>query len=206
LDGEFNVSQAVPRLTPDLVLRAYAAGVFPMAESREDPRLYWIDPEWRTIFPMDGFHISRRLARSVRAGTLKLRIDAAFSQVIRSCAEPVAERKDSWINSRIIELYEKLFAQGHAHSVECWKDDRLVGGLYGLALGGAFFGESMFSRERDASKVALVHLYERLRARGFTLFDVQFMTEHLRQFGAIEIPRADYLALLDAATSAAVRF
>ncbi len=206
MDGEINVSQAVSFLTPDLVLRAYASGVFPMAESRANTRLYWVDPEWRAIFPMDGFHISRRLARSVRAEPFEIRVDTAFAEVIRACAETVAGRTESWINERIVGLYEKLFAAGHAHSVECWRNDRLVGGLYGLALGGAFFGESMYSRERDASKIALVQLYERLRAGGFTLFDIQFITEHLRQFGAVEVPRADYLQQLDAALSVTANF
>ena len=206
MDGEINVSQAVPSLTPDLVLRAYASGVFPMAESRANTRLYWVDPEWRAIFPMDGFHIPRRLARTVRTQPFELRIDTAFAEVIGSCAETVPGRTESWINARIVDLYEKLSAGGHAHSVECWRNDRLVGGLYGLALGGAFFGESMFSRERDASKIALVHLYERLRAGGFTLFDLQFMTEHLRQFGAVEVPRADYLQRLDAALKEPAKF
>ena len=206
MDGEINVSQAVPFLTPDLVLQAYASGVFPMAESRANTRLYWVDPEWRAIFPMEGFHIPRRLARTLRAEPFEVRFDTAFAAVIRTCAETVAGRTESWINERIVGLYEKLFAAGHAHSVECWRNERLVGGLYGLVLGGAFVGESMYSRERDASKVALVHLYERLRAAGFTLFDVQFMTEHLRQFGAVEIPRADYLQRLDAALKVTAEF
>ena len=206
MDGEINVSQAVPFLIPDLVLQAYASGVFPMAESRANTRLYWVDPEWRAIFPMEGFHIPRRLARTLRAEPFEVRFDTAFAAVIRTCAETVAGRTESWINERIVGLYEKLFAAGHAHSVECWRNERLVGGLYGLVLGGAFFGESMYSRERDASKVALVHLYERLRAAGFTLFDVQFMTEHLRQFGAVEIPRADYLQRLDAALKVTAEF
>ena len=142
----------------------------------------------------------------LRAEPFEVRFDTAFAAVIRTCAETVAGRTESWINERIVGLYEKLFAAGHAHSVECWRNERLVGGLYGLVLGGAFFGESMYSRERDASKVALVHLYERLRAAGFTLFDVQFMTEHLRQFGAVEIPRADYLQRLDAALKVTAEF
>lgn len=177
-----------------------------MAESRTSAQLYWVDPEWRAIFPIDGFHIPRRLARTVQEAPFEVRVDSAFSEVIRACAETAAGRADSWINQRIIDLYEKLFAAGNAHSVECWRNNCLVGGLYGLALGGAFFGESMFSRERDASKVALVKLYERLRAGGFTLFDIQFMTEHLRQFGAVEIPRTDYLQRLDAALQVTADF
>jgi len=179
-------------LTPDLLLQAYAVGLFPMAERRDDPTLYWIDPEERAILPLDGFHLSRRLARTVRANRFEIRCDTAFQDVMRACAEPTAERRETWINDPILQLYTALFRRGHAHSVEAWREGELVGGLYGVSLGGAFFGESMFSRETDASKVALVHLVARLKVGGYVLLDCQFMTEHLRQFGVVEISRDDY--------------
>ena len=184
------------RLTPEIVLRAYAEGVFPMAERREDPELYWVSPEWRGIIPLDGFHIPKRLARTVRGDRFTVTSDIAFREVMLACAEPKPGREQSWINSEIIRLYTALHATGHAHSVECWREGKLVGGLYGVSLGAAFFGESMFSRETDASKVALVHLVARLIEGGYTLIDTQFLTEHLARFGTIEIPRDEYLALL----------
>ena len=179
-------------LTPDLLLRAYANGLFPMAEARDDPALYLFDPEVRGIIPLDGFHVPRRLARRVRSGLFDVRIDSAFAAVIEACAEPRPGRRETWINQKILGLYGALHERGAAHSVESWRDGKLVGGLYGVVLGGAFFGESMFSLETDASKVALVHLVEHLRARGFSLLDTQFLTPHLEIFGAIEIPRDDY--------------
>ena len=179
-------------LTPSLLLRAYAAGIFPMAESADDPELFWIDPERRGVLPLDTFHLPRRLRRTLRAEDFDIRCDRAFEAVIRGCAEPTPERARTWINEEIVHLYVALFHQGHAHSVEAWLADELVGGLYGVAIGGAFFGESMFSRVTDASKVALAHLVARLRLGGFRLLDTQFVTEHLRQFGATEIPRAEY--------------
>lgn len=179
-------------LSPDLLLQAYAVGLFPMAERRDDPALYWIDPEERAILPLDGFHLSRRLARTVRSNRFDIRCDTAFADVMRACAEPAEGRTESWINEPILHLYTALFHRGQAHSVEAWRDGRLVGGLYGVSLGGAFFGESMFSRETDASKVALVHLVARLKLGGYVLLDCQFMTAHLRQFGVVEISRADY--------------
>ena len=185
-----------PLLTPEILLRAYAEGLFPMAERRDDPALYWVSPERRGLIPLDDFHIPRRLARTVKSGRFRVTSDTAFEQVILSCAEPGAGREQTWINDEILRLYTALHASGHAHSVECWRDEALAGGLYGVVLGGAFFGESMFSRARDASKVALVHLVEGLARGGFVLLDTQFLTRHLAGFGAYEIPRADYLILL----------
>jgi leucyl/phenylalanyl-tRNA--protein transferase len=183
-------------LTPDLLLQAYAAGIFPMAESADDPELFWVDPTRRGIIPLDGFHVSRRLRRTVRHGPFEVRCNTAFADVMRACAEPTSERPQTWINAEIIELYTALFRRGAAHSVEAWIGDQLVGGLYGVHLGAAFFGESMFSRVTDASKVALVHLVARLQRGGFTLLDTQFVTAHLQRFGAIEIARRDYRARL----------
>ncbi len=183
-------------LSPETLLRAYAVGLFPMAERRDDPTLYWIDPEKRGILPLDRFHTPRRLARRVRGGVFEIRCDAAFREVISACAEPGQGRRETWINREIVDLYCELHAMGRAHSVEAWRDGRLVGGLYGVALGAAFFGESMFSRESDASKVALVHLVARLAAGGFGLLDVQFVTPHLARFGAVEIHRSGYRQLL----------
>jgi len=174
------------------LLDCYARGVFPMADAREDDRVFLIDPEKRGVLPLAGFHVSRRLARTIRAEPFEIRIDTAFSQVVELCAAATPGRTETWINRVIERLYGDLFELGHAHSVECWKDGRLVGGLYGVSLAGAFFGESMFSRATDASKVALAHLVARLIADGFVLLDAQFMTEHLTQFGAEEIPRAEY--------------
>jgi leucyl/phenylalanyl-tRNA--protein transferase len=185
-----------PRLTPEILLRAYAQGLFPMAERRDAPALYWVSPEMRGIIPLEGFHTPRRLARTIRSRRFRLTTDRAFDQVIRGCAEPAAGREESWINDEILRLYAGLHRSGHAHSVECWQADALVGGLYGVSLGAAFFGESMFSRVRDASKVALVDLVERLRRGGFILLDTQFLTPHLAGFGARAIPRDQYLTLL----------
>jgi leucyl/phenylalanyl-tRNA--protein transferase len=183
-------------VTPEMLLRAYGLGIFPMAESRDDPRLFWVDPDMRGVIPLDAFHLPRRLARRVRSGVFEPRIDSDFSGVIQACAEPRPGHPETWINDQIVALYAALFARGHVHTVECWRDGGLVGGLYGVSLRGAFFGESMFSREPDASKVALVHLVDHLRARGFRLLDVQFLTPHLETFGAIEVTRADYQEML----------
>jgi leucyl/phenylalanyl-tRNA--protein transferase len=179
-------------ITPELLLRAYRAGLFPMAETRDGFRLYWLDPELRGVLPLDGFHLPRRLARTVLSERYRVTTDAAFEVVIGACAEAGPRRAETWINPTIERLFVALHALGHAHSVECWDGTELVGGLYGLAIGGAFFGESMFSRARDASKVALVHLVARLRMGGFTLLDTQFVTTHLAQFGTREVPRAAY--------------
>ena len=191
-----------PRLTPEIVLRAYAEGLFPMAERRDDPTLYRVSPEQRGIIPLDAFHVPRRLARTVRSDIFHVSVDTAFGEVMRACAAPAKNREETWINDGILELYAALHASGHAHSLECRRDGRLVGGLYGVRLGGAFFGESMFSRETDASKVALVHLVARLRLGGFKLLDAQFRTDHLARFGAVEIPRTAYLAELNEAIAA----
>ncbi len=193
-------------LSAPLLLRAYAAGIFPMAESAESEELYWFDPERRGILPLDGFHIPGRLRRTVRKAPFELRFDTAFQAVIEACAEPTADRPKTWINADILRLYTELFESGFAHSVECWLDGRMVGGLYGVSLGGAYFGESMFSRVTDASKVALVHLVARLKAGGFTLLDTQFVTEHLSQFGALEIPRGEYRRRLAAALAVQADF
>lgn len=174
------------------LLACYARGVFPMADAREDARVFLIDPERRGVIPLDQFHIPRRLARTVRRDPFEIRIDAAFAEVVALCAEAAPGRLETWINAPIERLYGELHAAGFAHSVECWLEGELVGGLYGVALEGAFFGESMFSRRTDASKVALVHLVARLIAGGFTLLDAQFQTEHLARFGAQEIPRREY--------------
>lgn len=187
------------RITADIVLKAYAAGVFPMAESRGDDHMFWVDPEMRGILPLDDFHLPRRLRRTVRKEKFQIRIDTAFAQVIEACAGPAPGRWSTWINHEINELFCRLHERGHSHSVECWREGELAGGLYGLALGSAFFGESMFSRDTDASKVALVHLIGRLKRAGFVLLDTQFMTGHLEQFGGTEIPRADYQQRLEGA-------
>jgi leucyl/phenylalanyl-tRNA--protein transferase len=186
-----------PRLTPELLLRTYAAGIFPMAESADDPTVFWVEPEMRGILPLDRFHVSRRLQRTLRQAPFDVRVDTAFDVVVATCAEPAADRPSTWINDQIRDLYAGLHRLGHAHSVECWRDDVLVGGLYGVNLGGAFFGESMFSRATDASKIALCHLVARLRRSGFRLLDTQFQTEHLTQFGVIEVPRESYRELLE---------
>jgi leucyl/phenylalanyl-tRNA--protein transferase len=187
------------RITPDLLLTAYANGIFPMAEQRDDPDLHWVSPETRGIIPLDAFHVSRRLARTVRGERFSVSVNTAFEEVMRACAAPAPGREESWINEEIVSLYTALHARGHAHSVECWRDGALVGGLYGVSLKAAFFGESMFMRERDASKVALVHLVARLIRGGFKLLDAQFLTSHLARFGAIAISRADYLQRLELA-------
>ena len=175
------------------LLRCYANGVFPMGEARDDPHVFLVEPDQRGIFPLDGFHIPTRLKRTVRTEPFDIRVNTAFLSVVDACASPAKGREDTWINGPIRRLYGELHALGHAHSVECWKDEVLVGGLYGVTLGSAFFGESMFSRMTDASKVALVHLVARLKRGGFTLLDAQFITEHLMQFGAQEIPQSAYL-------------
>ena len=193
-------------LTPDLMLRAYRAGLFPMAETRDGDRLYWLDPELRGILPLDRFHLPRRLRRTALSERFEVVADQDFAAVIAGCAASAPGRDDTWINPEIERLFTALHRQGHAHSVECRMDGELVGGLYGVAVGGAFFGESMFSRVRDASKVALVYLVARLRLRGFQLLDTQFVTVHLAQFGAVEIGRERYRSLLAAAADAPVRW
>src|SRR5216684_1466168 len=192
---------ASSEITPEVLLRAYACGIFPMAESADDPTLFWVEPEMRGVIPLDSFRISSRLARTVRSDAFTVTVNTAFKAVIAGCAAPQAGRDDTWINKRIRDLYIGLHQLGHCHSVEVWQNGDLVGGLYGVSLGRAFFGESMFHRARDASKVALVHLVARLKAGGFRLLDTQFVTDHLKTFGAIEVPRRQYHKLLEAALS-----
>ena len=193
-------------LTPQIVLDAYSKGLFPMAENRRDKQLFWIDPEVRGILPLDNFHIPRSLKKKIRNNPFEVRFDHNFAAVIRACAQQKPKRRETWINDEIIELYTKLFCMRHAHSVECWQEEKLVGGLYGISIGGAFFGESMFSSERDSSKIALVHLVARLNLAGFTLLDTQFITDHLKQFGAIEISRVEYHKILNVALNLNVGF
>lgn len=188
-----------PGITPDILLRAYSIGLFPMAESADDPEIFWVEPELRGVLPLDHFHVSKSLAKTVRRQPFEIRFDHAFDSVIAACAEETFGRPSTWINTTIRSLYSTLFDMGHAHTVEAWDGDELVGGLYGVSLGSAFFGESMFSRRTDASKICLVHLVDRLRDRGFTLLDTQFTTEHLKTFGAIDVPKADYAEILAAA-------
>ena len=185
------------------MLRAYRVGLFPMAETRRGQRLYWLDPELRGILPLDAFHLPKRLMRTVLSGPYHVTSNQAFAPVIAGCAAAAPGREDTWINTDIERLFYELHRQGHAHSIETWHDGRLVGGLYGVSLGGVFFGESMFSTERDASKVALVHLVARMRLGGYTLLDTQFVTSHLAQFGTIEVPRDTYKALLAASVQVA---
>ncbi|HEU0100592.1 MAG TPA: leucyl/phenylalanyl-tRNA--protein transferase [Allosphingosinicella sp.] len=186
-------------IDPDLLLRAYAIGVFPMSDSRDAQEVFWVEPRRRAILPLDRFRLSRSLRKTIRSGEYRVTRDTAFAEVVRRCAE----RDETWINSDIEKSYGLLHARGHAHSIECWHGDELAGGLYGVGLGAAFFGESMFSARRDASKVALAWLVARLRVGGYRLLDCQFMTDHLRSLGAIEVTQEDYLALLDSALSAA---
>jgi leucyl/phenylalanyl-tRNA---protein transferase len=194
-----NRESALIEITPEVLLKAYACGIFPMAESAEDPALYWVEPDMRGIIPLDRFYISSRLARTVRSDRFTVAVDRDFDAVLEGCAEPQPGRPRTWINTRIRTLYRKLYDRRHCHSVEVYDGDTLVGGLYGVTLGRAFFGESMFHRTRDASKVALVHLVARLKAGGFKLLDTQFVTDHLKTFGAIEVPRRQYHKLLEAA-------
>lgn len=200
-------SRKDPDVTPDLLLRAYCVGLFPMAESAEDPDIYWVEPDIRGIIPLDRFHVSKSLAKRIKQKPFDIRFDTAFEQVMRLCAEPVDNRPSTWINAKILDLYAQLHAMGHAHSVEAWEGDELIGGLYGVSLGAAFFGESMFSRRTDASKICLVHLVERLRSRFFKLLDTQFTTDHLKTFGAIDMPKAQYeMVLAQAMSSPDLRF
>ncbi|WP_455872790.1 leucyl/phenylalanyl-tRNA--protein transferase [Rhizobium yanglingense] len=188
-----------PGITPEILLRAYSIGLFPMAESADDPEIFWVEPELRGVLPLDNFHVSKSLAKTIRRQPFDIRFDHDFDAVIAACAEATSDRPSTWINHTIRSLYSTLHRMGHAHSVEAWRDDELVGGLYGVSLGSAFFGESMFSRRTDASKICLVHLVARLRDKDFTLLDTQFTTEHLKTFGAIDVPKDDYAAMLAAA-------
>lgn len=193
-------------IPPDLLLKAYASGVFPMAESAADPEIFWVRPETRGIIPLDGFHMPKSLAKTIRQARFEIRIDHDFEGVIDACAEHSAARRSTWINRPIREAYVELHRRGHCHSVEAWRENRLVGGLYGVHLGRAFFGESMFSRERDASKVCLAFLVGHMRERGFVLLDTQFTTGHLKRFGAIDVPRGKYEKVLAEAIQGEARF
>ena len=186
-------------ITPEVLLKAYACGIFPMAESADDPALYWIEPEQRGVIPLGNFHVPARLARTVRTTPFTVLVDHDFDAVIDGCAEPKRDRARTWINERIRRIYRALYDAGHCHTVEVYDGDNLVGGLYGVSLGRAFFGESMFHRARDASKIALVHLVARLKAGGYKLLDTQFVTDHLRTFGAFEVPKRRYHRLLEEA-------
>jgi len=194
-----SIDDVMIEITPHVLLKAYACGIFPMAESAEDNALYWIEPERRGILPLDRVHVPKRLARTIRKGGFEVRIDRNFEEVIEGCAAPRSGRRSTWINARIRNLYRELFVLRHCHTVEVWQDGQLTGGLYGVHLGRAFFGESMFSRARDASKIALVYLIARLKYGGFTLLDTQFVTGHLARFGAIEVSREEFQRFLEAA-------
>ncbi|MDS7596861.1 leucyl/phenylalanyl-tRNA--protein transferase [Agrobacterium tumefaciens] len=188
-------------ITVDILLRAYSVGLFPMADSADDPELFWVEPEMRGIIPLDDFHVSKSLGKAIRKQPFDIRFDTDFIGVMAGCAEEAPDRPSTWINRTIRNLYTQLHQIGHAHSVEAWEGDALVGGLYGVSLGSAFFGESMFSRRTNASKICLVHLVARLRAKGFTLLDTQFTTDHLKTFGAIDVPKAEYVKMLEAAVN-----
>ncbi len=194
-------------ITPEVLIKAYTVGIFPMAESADDPSLFWVEPEARGVIPLDGgFHISRRLARTIRSNKFEVHVDRDFDAVIDACAAPAAGRDSTWINKRIRKLYRALFDRRQCHTVEAWRDGRLVGGLYGVKIGAAFFGESMFHFERDASKVALAHLVARLKVGGFKLLDAQFVTDHLKSMGAAEVSRVEYQNLLAKAVTAHAQF
>lgn len=189
----------VVEITPQVLLKAYSCGIFPMAESADDNALYWIEPQNRGILPLDELHVPRRLCRTIRQENFEIRVDGDFEGVIAGCAASRPGRTSTWINGRVHQLYSELFRIGNCHTIEVWRDGQMIGGLYGVHLGGAFFGESMFSVERDASKIALIFLAARLIAGGFLLLDTQFVTDHLRQFGTVEVERVQFLVLLDAA-------
>jgi leucyl/phenylalanyl-tRNA---protein transferase len=194
------------QLSPQLLLRAYSMGIFPMAESQDDPTVFWVDPEIRGIIPLETFHVSKSLKKKIRSGTFEITCDTAFERVMRCCAENSETRAETWINDDIIHAYTELHEYGFAHSLETWQDGELVGGLYGVSMGAAFFGESMFSRKADASKVALVHLVARMKRGGYQLLDTQFVTDHLKRFGAVEIPARQYLELLEVALQQKAEF
>lgn len=193
-------------IDPDLLLRAYASGVFPMAEHVDDPEVFWVRPEKRGIIPLDTFHVPRSLRKLIRQAPFEIRFDHDFAAVIDGCAEETPDRRETWINEPIREAYSTLFEMGHCHTVEAWREGALVGGLYGVSLGRAFFGESMFSREANASKICLVHLVERLKDRSFVLLDTQFTTPHLKRFGAVDVPRKRYETMLAIALDGTATF
>ncbi len=201
-----NPDQILLEITPQILLRAYCCGIFPMADSADDPAIFWVEPEFRGILPLDEFHVPRSLKKTMRKDLFEVRINTAFSEVVEKCAEETHERDKTWINSQIRSLYGELHEIGHAHSVEAWLEGELVGGLYGVSVGAAFFGESMFSRRNDASKYCLVKLVERLKSRGFSLLDTQFVTTHLERFGVIELAKDKYMAILEDAITANVDF
>jgi leucyl/phenylalanyl-tRNA--protein transferase len=196
----------VTEITADLLLKAYAYGVFPMAKSRGDEKVFWVQPKQRGVIPLDKFHVSRSMRKVLRRGDFSVTVDSAFAQVLDGCAEPKPGRQETWINAKIVELFTELRTAGLAHSIEVWRGPELIGGLYGLAMGAAFFGESMFSRAENGSKIALCHLVGIMKRGGFALLDTQFITDHLARFGAIEIPQKDYLVRLGAALSQQARF
>ncbi len=201
--GDFPDAYAIE---PDILLRAYASGVFPMAEEADDPEVFWVRPEKRGVIPLDAFHIPRSLQKTIRRHVFEIRLDTDFAGVIDGCASGAGERARTWINAPIRDAYAQLFALGHCHTVEAWSEGELVGGLYGVTLGTAFFGESMFTRKRDASKVCLAFLVEHLKKQGFTLLDTQFTTPHLERFGAVEVSRRKYEKMLQAALEKTARF
>ncbi len=200
------MTEPIHKFTADHVIKAYVLGIFPMAEASDADRVFWVDPEYRGILPIDGLHIPSRLARTIRADKFDVRIDFDFPGMMRACAKSRMGRPSTWINDEIVELYTEMHERGLAHSIECWQEGHLAGGLYGVSLGAAFFGESMVSFETDASKVALVHLVARLKTGGFRLLDTQFVTDHLRQFGAIEVKREQYHAMLERAITTPADF
>ncbi|MCK4940005.1 MAG: leucyl/phenylalanyl-tRNA--protein transferase [Rhodospirillaceae bacterium] len=207
------MSRPIPgphKLSPEILVRAYAAGVFPMSESRDDPTIFWVDPQLRGIIPLDELHVSKSLKKTIRKNTFEVRCNTAFERVIEACALPRPDRSggdgETWINDEIIRAYNEMHKMGLAHSVECWRGDKLVGGLYGVSLRGAFCGESMFSNETDASKVALVHLVARLRLGRYVLLDTQFLTDHLKRMGAVEISNREYLERLERALGVDAKF
>jgi len=193
-------------LTPEILLNAYTHGIFPMAETQDDPEIFWVDPEKRGIFPLEDFHVSKSLRKKIRQEPFKITVDTCFRQIMKECAATVEDRPSTWINRTILDLYTELHLQGNAHSIECWNGDVLVGGLYGVSFAGVFCGESMFSREKDASKIALTALVARLKHGGFKLLDTQFLTDHLASLGAVEIPREEYHRLLDKALAVTADF
>lgn len=201
-----SINDIVVEITPQVLLKAYACGIFPMAESADDDALYWIEPERRGILPLDRLHVTKRLQRTIRQERFEIRVDSDFDAVIEGCAASRPGRRSTWINARIRKLYGDLFDMGHCHTVEVWREGRIVGGLYGVHLARAFFGESMFSRERDASKVALVYLAARLIHGRFRLLDTQFLTEHLKRFGAVEVDRNRFQGLLEDALRGSADF
>ncbi len=193
-------------IEPELLLRAYATGIFPMAEEADDPEVFWVRPEKRGVIPLDGFHMPKSLLKTIRQGIFDIKLDSDFDGVIEGCASGTGERARTWINGPIRQAYKELFGIGHCHTVEAWHDGQLVGGLYGVTLGRAFFGESMFTRKRDASKVCLAYLVQHLVSRGFVLLDTQFTTPHLERFGAVEVSRKKYEKLLENALDGIARF